>query len=504
MSAHSAALDFVANFNCRRTGITLPQQRLDEHGLEEVSNLFSSPRKPSPLKNVINADGLTPPQALSTRRPLRASLLRSASPRKTGISGIARRSNGIDIRAISREPEIPNSDDREVENAVPSSPTRANHSVRRYSEAIEKTPLRDITTKNTLNSRDKSTWDKLIAEEAGIAASVEDEFTPPHEATQEEVENVQYQDAVEDNHGPIIGDDNDYAPQIRDFTPTEEPPPPQFDDEEADTTFEPQLAFFPKAKANSRRKRKSDLEVPTSPPPKRVRRPSPKHRIDRTESAEPEDVDSQETLAESSKARSQPTKKPRGRTLLKEKSTNTKMSARHQKQLDDIVDRVRARPNPPKSLYILRRETPADDGVKLTRSGRMSFKPLAYWRNEQCVYGGSPSGGAGLRDGARFPSTVSRKSSEPKKSTSLYTRRSQRKEKARADRDAPNPKPPKLNPQTRNPTSKLSTPTPSPGRQKSGLSAATSLFGTLKNKRPSMKKKKSTLPTLHSPSRRPW
>lgn len=39
----------------RRTGLTLPQQKLDEHGLEEVSNLFSSPKKPSPLKQMFTA-----------------------------------------------------------------------------------------------------------------------------------------------------------------------------------------------------------------------------------------------------------------------------------------------------------------------------------------------------------------------------------------------------------------------------------------------------------------
>lgn len=34
----------------RRTGATLAPRKLDQHGLEEVSGLFSSPRKPSPTK----------------------------------------------------------------------------------------------------------------------------------------------------------------------------------------------------------------------------------------------------------------------------------------------------------------------------------------------------------------------------------------------------------------------------------------------------------------------
>jgi hypothetical protein len=34
----------------RRTGVTLPQAQLDENGLEEITGLFSSPVKASPLK----------------------------------------------------------------------------------------------------------------------------------------------------------------------------------------------------------------------------------------------------------------------------------------------------------------------------------------------------------------------------------------------------------------------------------------------------------------------
>ena len=36
----------------RRTGVTLDQRPLDANGIEEISGIFSSPRKPSPLKNV--------------------------------------------------------------------------------------------------------------------------------------------------------------------------------------------------------------------------------------------------------------------------------------------------------------------------------------------------------------------------------------------------------------------------------------------------------------------
>ena len=35
----------------RRTGVTLAPRNLDEHGLEEMTGMFSSPKKPSPAHN---------------------------------------------------------------------------------------------------------------------------------------------------------------------------------------------------------------------------------------------------------------------------------------------------------------------------------------------------------------------------------------------------------------------------------------------------------------------
>jgi hypothetical protein len=37
----------------RRTGVTLDQRPLDHTGIEEISGIFSSPRKSSPLKNIM-------------------------------------------------------------------------------------------------------------------------------------------------------------------------------------------------------------------------------------------------------------------------------------------------------------------------------------------------------------------------------------------------------------------------------------------------------------------
>lgn len=63
----------------RRTGLILPQQKLDEHGLEEVSNLFSSPKKPSPLKQMFTAEELSEENGNSTGMVGMDSMLRPQS-----------------------------------------------------------------------------------------------------------------------------------------------------------------------------------------------------------------------------------------------------------------------------------------------------------------------------------------------------------------------------------------------------------------------------------------
>jgi centromere protein C len=67
-------------------------------------------------------------------------------------------------------------------------------------------------------------------------------------------------------------------------------------------------------------------------------------------------------------------------------------------EVDKVVEDYANRTGPLKgrSLHILKREAPNH-----TRSGRVSIRPLAYWRNERCVYGDS-----GADEGARYPTTT--------------------------------------------------------------------------------------------------
>jgi centromere protein C len=297
----------------------------------------------------------------------------------------------------------------------------------------------------------------LEVEQPGTPVDARESFTPP----------IQNYDDNEDEDRPTTpvqhrGQSEDVASLVEDF-----------DDEEADQTFEPENPV-PRSihshQANSRKKRKSSIfeyddrageeqveeegeeseRIIVTPVPRKSRKVNERQSASQSPDAEPspsvrarsshardkvneqqapeENLEADPTptaKAQSSKskgkskaqqpravqepsvvpaptAKAQSSKPNKGKQPLKQKDANVKMSSRQQEQLDDIVEKIRARPGPPRSLYLLRRETPADDTVTHTRSGRVSVRPLAYWRNERCIYGGSP-GGASLADGARFP-----------------------------------------------------------------------------------------------------
>lgn len=91
----------------------------------------------------------------------------------------------------------------------------------------------------------------------------------------------------------------------------------------------------------------------------------------------------------------------KAKRVPKARDANAKMSNTQDQELDEVVKKMVSRGGPhnkARSLYILRRETPSDDSVLHTRSGRVSVRPLAYWKNERCVYGDGD-----IEAGQRFP-----------------------------------------------------------------------------------------------------
>ena len=226
-----------------------------------------------------------------------------------------------------------------------------------------------------------------------IAPSIEGGKSDPYEEALQDVESVVQGNAYNAlSKGRI--EEATFTPPQRQVSEGLDEPGVGFDEDDAglDPELEQHIAIVRQNKANSRKKRKSDVmdaEDAESPKPTKV----PKRR------GRPPIVRNTTPPAPAPKPMSA---KAKGKQPLRDKNPNLNLSSRQEKELNDIVEKVKAKPGPTRSLYILRRETPADDGISHTRSGRVSVKPLAYWRNERCVYGSSP-GGATLADGARFP-----------------------------------------------------------------------------------------------------
>lgn len=291
--------------------------------------------------------------------------------------------------------------------------------VKRFSP--DRTPLRS----RVLNRQAKSAFVGRVSGGQTILEpdSVEDEQpedTPSHVQIANDALNV----SVEvDDDVDVMGNDQDEEQANEEVEAEDEvvsepeseheeselpPVSAEQDDEDEDQTFEPQpeptTRKAQQNKANSRRKRKSDAmedaeaaAAISSPTAKRAKRWS-------TENTRSSPRTTNHKAQQGSTSMPPPKKRGRPPLAKKDGNNNTKLSTRQQKEVDEAVEKIKARPGQKKSLYILRRETPADDSVAHTRSGRISIKPLAWWRNEGIVYGGSPAqSNRGVADGARFP-----------------------------------------------------------------------------------------------------
>ena len=93
------------------------------------------------------------------------------------------------------------------------------------------------------------------------------------------------------------------------------------------------------------------------------------------------------------------TKDSNARPTKRAKTTTTPLDPEVDKAVQDYANRTG--PLKGRSLYILKRETPTEGSAVQTRSGRRSVRPLAYWRNERCVYGNEEAA-----EGQRFPLTT--------------------------------------------------------------------------------------------------
>ncbi len=128
-------------------------------------------------------------------------------------------------------------------------------------------------------------------------------------------------------------------------------------------------------------------DIPTDPPaPKPTRGRPPKHKI----ATLPADGNPSPKRLKSSKAIKSPAegKSQSRREALTGKDTNTKAQGRPKKTSSDnqSTSKLYHKPGILNGVQRIREETPWEDGATRTISGRVSFKPLGYWKGERAVY----------------------------------------------------------------------------------------------------------------------
>ena len=371
--------------------------------------------------------GLTPTQTLSARRSLGPPALplpRSASPRKSGIRGVARRSNGADIFSPSKAFQPAETGGHENSQSptpirarprrfAPSPDTRPLQEIVANGEAVTSASTKELETPNDHSANNNGVSDQDVQEDVldqapriGGQDSNPAAKAKPHEFTQD------------DDYGPNPMGDDEFAEFLSgiDNTIQDASPVPDTVPEAAETaidklvgSIEPAkstvLHHKPGAQDESGRKRKSK-EIEEEPAATSSKQPAKKPRTIKADISKAKGKQkvasllNQDFSTKQAAVRATPQSVP-ARLPGLTKDTNTHLSQRQQAELNQIIEKVTARPGKLKTLYVLKREKSKKTGAEDIRSGRAVVKPLAYWSAEQCVYDGGAA--PGLELGTRIP-----------------------------------------------------------------------------------------------------
>ncbi|CRG83227.1 Centromere protein 3 [Talaromyces islandicus] len=361
----------------RRTGITLKEGRRDEHGMEELDGMFSSPER-SPVRSngiytgndtMMGSEGMSMDEDTApgpadflyrsdTRRSPYLPPPVARSPRKSGLSGSPRRTPGLRSSSIAQDERRSSSP-----STLPQRGGRAPLNDRRPNTAsapIAKQKSREVDTNGDFSDnenhpvqddeeiQDESAFENDIAGDVDVHVDddVDDDFGGDSDDSIEDVGAGHADADVSEQDSPSVHASNSRANNRR--------------------------------SASARRSRDTDEEdeapaEPSKPPTgNKLKRGRP---------------------GKAAKAQDDTNKRPA-------KKAKTTAPEPLDPELEKVVENHVSRTGPLKgrSLYILKREAPSEEQSTHTRSGRVSVRPLAYWRNERCVYG---DGEAGL--GQRYP-----------------------------------------------------------------------------------------------------
>ncbi|GAD97329.1 Cupin domain protein [Paecilomyces variotii No. 5] len=421
----------------RRTGITLKEGRRDEHGMEEIEGMFSSPEK-SPIglngfahdnESDNDSDGMSIDDG-SAPGPgdfLAGASGRSSyfpppvarSPMKTGLTGSPRRTPAL------RSSPIPRNDQPS------SSPSTGRQLNNRTSDAGRhiRSPLSQRRPNAVPASRINGVNGKGKGKEIAFYPDTTADFSDgdgnglldgdENLGDMTEVQDIVNSSDGDENGEPIGGDENleedgpSDAEQDEEISEAELPAPVP-EPAKPSKGAAAQRKAGAKNQSSQRGSKSNTAQADAASKRKRAGRPTQNQR------EEEEEEPAEQRPAKKSKATGPKNQGPK---------------ATGNAELDKVVENYANRTGPLKgrSLYILKRENP-EQAATHTRSGRVSVRPLAYWRNERCVYGNEEA-----EVGERFPLTtikeiIRTEDVEPEKRTG--SKRKSKKSKSKSRRNA--------------------------------------------------------------------
>ncbi|KAJ5512957.1 hypothetical protein N7463_002509 [Penicillium fimorum] len=406
----------------RRTGISLKEGRRDEHGMEEVDGLFSSPEKSSVELNgfedvendsSVGSEGMSmdegnapdPMDFLKGTNGPRTSFLpppAARSPMKTGLTGSPRRTP-----ALQSTP-----DPQDILES--SSPSGGKGFAGAQGESRQDPSPLSTRSVNVGRSNQRNSTRLKPTTKAQLAAEFEPAVIHDFSDYSDGDENANAFAAVQQDFGDSLNVDSDsVAAEELPGSPGQTQHDHDDNSSTADTTplrEEPVVTSKPTKKA-APTTAKADKGQAKLPAP-RGRPKSQRRNVE-------EDTDTRPTKKRNTNKASPPVREPL------------------EPELDRVVENYANRTGPLKgrSLYILKRENPTDNSATHTRSGRVSVRPLAYWRNERCVFGDGEAA-----EGHRYPlSTIKEvirtEEQEPEKKKKKGKRSTSHKSKSKKQKD---------------------------------------------------------------------
>ncbi|KKK15807.1 hypothetical protein ARAM_007426 [Aspergillus rambellii] len=375
----------------RRTGITLKEGRRDEHGMEEVDGIFSSPEKSpahesgfddstgsdgmsmdegmhcAPKALVASADvgslvgnGPGPDDFLNSINGNRAPYFPppvARSPMKTGLTGSPRRTPGL---RSSQSPQ------RDIPSSSPSDGKGLASAKGESRRDVSPLTNRSANVPNGTHNRGNKRPEK--------ATSVSSDSEVDGDENGDSFDQVQsdFADSFVGGDDHLNGDDSN-------------------DEDQDNTEAEPSLTKTTQKRGRPPQKTAKASGAKASEAATRDQRDHQDSAQKRKRPGRPPKAQSKpsDDMEEQRPAKKSKTSAPKNRT-----------TSSGDPELDKVVENYVNRTGPLKgrSLYILKREAPTDSTAKHTRSGRISVRPLAYWKNERCVYGDGEAA-----EGQRFP-----------------------------------------------------------------------------------------------------